>query len=145
MLQPAMLRLLRPFVMLITVFALTLANATWAADGAVAAHSPSRVHHQSASAQSHGAEHQHHDGKVKVQDAADCSDEGDSGCSSGRKSDHPTKSCCGTMACHAAIPAKSCSELFIPVTARAKVLSLDSDLKQQRLSRLDRPPRIAGV
>jgi hypothetical protein len=145
MLRPAMLRLFRPFVILITVFALTLANATWAADGATAAHSTSRVHYHPASSQAPGAQHHNHDGKGKVQDAADCAEDGRSGCSPDRKSEHPTKSCCGAMACHAAIPATSCSELFIPLTARAKVLSLDSDLKQQRLSRLDRPPRIAGV
>lgn len=140
-----MIKLARPFVILITALAILLANATWAVDGAAMAHSMPSAQHHSSGSDAQGAKHHHRDGKVKVQDTADCSDEGRSGCSPDRKSEQPTKSCCGTMACHAAIPATNCSELFIPVVARAKVLSLDSGLKQQRLTRLDRPPRIAGA
>lgn len=140
-----MIRLVRPFVILITAFAMFLANATWTVDGAAMAHSMPGVHHHSGASDVEGMEHLHRNGQVKVQDTADCSEEGRSGCSLDRKTEHPAKSCCGTMACHAAIPATSCSELFIPVIARAKVLSLDSGLRQQLLSQLNRPPRIAGA
>lgn len=142
---PVMNRGCRTFWALLTALALFLANASWTVDSAALAHGATSVHaHPSASKHSSATDgHQHDEMMAGV--AAHCADEGWSGCEPDGNAGDRAQSCCGAIACHAAIPATSCETAFIPLIRNIRALPFDYTVKQQMLGRLDRPPRSAGV
>ncbi|ACL62901.1 hypothetical protein Mnod_7877 (plasmid) [Methylobacterium nodulans ORS 2060] len=135
----------RTFWALLTALAVFLANASWAIDSAALAHGAAPVHaHPSASKHSSATDGYQHD-EMKTGVAAHCADEGRSGCEPDGNAGDRAQSCCGTIACHAVIPATSCETAFTPLIRSIRALPFDDTVKQQMLGRLDRPPRSAGV
>jgi len=141
-----MLRRFRSFVILLATLAVLMTNATWAITTSAMAHSPLNAHSHSSTTAEHAAgQHSSHESKMRYQAVVDCSSASTSTCEGGHQSKDPAQSCCGTMACHAAIATTTSMVTVVAFARMIKPFPLEYGLKQQQLGRLDRPPRAVGA
>lgn len=130
----------------LAAFAVFLANAGWISGGSAMAHSAAEkqsfapvIHHDGVA-----ASHQN-DGSVKVHAVHDRSGGAHLGCDGEHKPGDPYQTCCGAMACHAAIATTSFSVTFIGFHRAVNPVRREFALEQKMLGRLDRPPRSVGA
>jgi hypothetical protein len=136
----------RPIVIFLAALAVFLANAGWISGGSAMAHSAFETQSHASAAHHAGLAGSHQDdGGVKDHAVRDCAGEAQSGCEGEHNPSDPAQSCCGTMACHAAIATTTCAATVIAFARAVKPLPLAYGLKQQLLGRMDRPPRTVGA
>lgn len=136
----------RPIVIFLAAFAVFLANAGWISGGSAMAHSAFETQSHASAAHHAGLAGSHQDdGAVKDHAVRDCTGEAQSGCEGEHKPGDPSQSCCGTIACHAAIATTSFSVVVTAFYRAIEPLPREYALKQEMLGRLDRPPRSAGA
>jgi hypothetical protein len=135
-----MLEKFRPFVILLTMLAFSTANMAWAIDGAAMALGSEQGHHHSVRSAHSNQSHSHPDSK-QIAEHPDCTQGMSAGCHTGQHSGDLAKSCCGAIACHAAIPATGCATTITPLVRAIQPLPFEFGVKQASVARLDRPPR----
>lgn len=141
-----MIRRFRPIVIFLAAFAVVMANAGWISGGSAMAHSAVEKQSHVTAAHGYGTAFSHQDdGSVEVHAVHDCSGGAHSGCEGEHKPGDPYQTCCGAMACHAAIAITSLSVAVIGIHSAVNPLRREFALEQKMLGRLDRPPRSVGA
>jgi hypothetical protein len=140
-----MMRLLRSFLILMIALAFSVTSTGWSLASTSPAPSGGGGHHALGS-DNHaqrlsGGQHEH--GEQKSAKKAECL-LADPNCAGKHKRIDLTSSCCAT-ACHTAIPAVGC-DMTVRIFARSVDRPLpEAGLEEAPATRLDRPPRPAGV
>lgn len=138
-----MLEKLRPYVILLTVLAFSVANVAWAVDCAAMAVGAEQGRHHAVQSTHSSQSHNHHS-RVAAEHA-DCHQAGSADHHTDQHPDDPAKSCCGALACHAAIQATGSVASVVPLLRATQSFPFEYGLKQATFARLDRPPRSADV
>ncbi|MFG1261022.1 MAG: hypothetical protein B7Y12_23635 [Rhizobiales bacterium 24-66-13] len=141
-LRPAMMRSLRPFMILLTVLAFSVTSMGWGIASGAMASSGGKGHHAPIEASHSSGSHEHGDSDL-AQNLA-CLEADGSACAAKHQHGDESNSCCA-MACHTAIPASGCAMAIIAFVRTIDLPSLDAGVKGSSATRLERPPRSTDV
>lgn len=135
----AMMRMIRPFIVILTVLVFTAMSTAWSVASAAVVFSDGGMHH--AVMVAGHADGGHHHGASQQ---PECSGSHSSKCPSHDHGD-VSSACCGTMACHAAIPVNGCNVTVTAFVHPVEHMPLQVGLKEGSTARLERPPRPVGA
>lgn len=135
----AMMRRFRSLVILLTALAFSVTSVGWAMESGSMALNAANGHHRSIEATHSSGQHKHrsNDGVQR----STCLQATGVACDTDHHPGDPAKSCCGALACHAAIPVSSCTATVIAFVRAIEPLPLEIGIKEASGTRLDRPPR----
>lgn len=130
-----MAHVLRRIVILFAALAFIVTSVGWGAAGALMGLKPGHASGITAFAV-HKTDHHHTDRAANQ--AAPCSETKD--CGDNAWHEDFAESCCGT-ACHIATEAGACRQVLVPIAHALEGVSLEEDIKEASLARVERPPR----
>lgn len=137
-----MKRSFRSVMILLIVFAFSVASTGWSIAGAAMAAGGSKGHHAPVTADHPGGGHEHGDDHVAQHPV--CPESNGSACDAGHDHGDVASSCCA-MACHTAIPAHGYMTTVFATAHAIDPVLLEIGVKEASGARFERPPRSADI